>query len=184
MEAWAGRRSPQGQGAGGLPWRRGSAGAPHRARALEGLPWGPGSAGAQHRVGALEGLLWRPGLAKAPHRARALEGPPWCKVSWRSPLSLYRACRPQGWVTSGQTTTREGVQSHPSVENWIKALLSKALPTRARPSFPITSPSHQEAHTSLSASPIRRQTEAAQRSSLTVAKTKTILQKVNHDEKA
>ena len=100
----------------GLLWQRGLAGAPHRAEALEGLPWGPGSAGAQHRAGALE-------------------GPPWCKVSCRSPLSLHRACRPQGWVTSGQTTTREGVQSHPSVENWIKALLSKALPTRARPSF-------------------------------------------------
>ena len=169
---------------GGLLWRRGLAGPPHRAGVLEGLPFSPGLAGAPHRAEALEGLPWGPGSAGAQHRAGALEGPPWCKVSWRSPLSLHRACRPQGWVTSGQTTTREGVQSHPSVENWIKALLSKALPTRARPSFPITSPSHQEAHTSLSASPIREQTEAAQRSSLTVVKTKTILQKVNHDEKA
>ena len=27
------------------------------------------------------------------------------------------------------------MQPHPSAENWIKALLSKALPTKARPSF-------------------------------------------------
>ena len=32
-------------------------------------------------------------------------------------------------------TTREGVQTHPSADNWIKALVSKALPTRARTSF-------------------------------------------------
>ena len=30
---------------------------------------------------------------------------------------------------------REEVQSRPSADNWIKALLSKALPTRTRPSF-------------------------------------------------
>ena len=32
--------------------------------------------------------------------------------------------------------TRQRVQAHPSAENWIIALLSKALPTRTRPSFP------------------------------------------------
>ena len=31
---------------------------------------------------------------------------------------------------------REGVQLHPSADNWIKTLLNMALPTRARPSFP------------------------------------------------
>ena len=46
----------------------------------------------------------------------------------------HRACRSQGWVTSGQTTTREGVRLHPSADNWMKALLRKALPSRARPS--------------------------------------------------
>ena len=40
------------------------------------------------------------------------------------------------WVTSGQTTNREGAQPHPSAENWIKELLNMALPTRGRPSFP------------------------------------------------
>ena len=72
--------------------------------------------------------------------------------SWRSPLTRPRAGSVQfsqslshvwlfatpwtvGWVTSGQKTTKEGVPPHPSADNWIKALLSKALPTRARPSF-------------------------------------------------
>ena len=31
---------------------------------------------------------------------------------------------------------REGIQPHPSAENWIKDLPSMVLPTRARPSFP------------------------------------------------
>ena len=82
--------------------------------------------------------------------------------------TCQRFRRPQGWVTSGQTTNREGVQPHPSADNWIKALLSKALPCRARPCpaeqdpvFPTTSPSHLESYTSLLASSIRGQTEAA-----------------------
>ena len=40
------------------------------------------------------------------------------------------ASRPQGWVTSGQATYREGAQFHPWADNLIKALLSKALHTR------------------------------------------------------
>ena len=35
-------------------------------------------------------------------------------------------------IASGQTTIREGVQPHPSADNWIKALLSKALSIRTR----------------------------------------------------
>ena len=31
---------------------------------------------------------------------------------------------------------REGIQPHPSIENWIKDLLSKALPIRPRPRLP------------------------------------------------
>ena len=46
--------------------------------------------------------------------------------------SKSRALRPQGWVSSGQTTNREGAQPHPSAVNRIKDLQSKALPTRAR----------------------------------------------------
>ena len=59
------------------------------------------------------------------------------------------------------------MQPHPSADNWIKALLSKALPTRARPSF-----FHQEAYTSLLASSITQQTEEARRRSPTEAKKK------------
>ena len=33
---------------------------------------------------------------------------------------------------------REGRQPHSSTENWIKDLLSKALPIRTRPSFPLS----------------------------------------------
>ena len=61
--------------------------------------------------------------------------------------------RPEGWVLSGQTTTREEVQCQPSADNWIKALLSKALPTRPRPG-----PSHQEAYKSFLASSTRGKT--------------------------
>ena len=37
-----------------------------------------------------------------------------------------------------QVNSREGTQLHPSTENWIKDLLSMALPIRTRPSFPLS----------------------------------------------
>ena len=37
-----------------------------------------------------------------------------------------------------QVNNREGTQLHPSIENWIKVLLSMALPIRTRPSFPLS----------------------------------------------
>ena len=37
-----------------------------------------------------------------------------------------------------QVNSREGTQSHPSTENWIKDLLSMALSTRKRPSLPLS----------------------------------------------
>ena len=37
-----------------------------------------------------------------------------------------------------QVNSREGTQLHPSTENWIKDLLSVALPIRTRPSFPLS----------------------------------------------
>ena len=37
-----------------------------------------------------------------------------------------------------QVNKREGTQLHPSTENWIKDLLSMALPIRTRPSFPLS----------------------------------------------
>ena len=153
--------------------------------------------------------------------------------NWKVPvgvntLGIHHQPCDRAW---GQTTTRERVQPHPSADNWIKALLSKALPSRKRkmnslshvcvwlfatpwtvahqappslefsrqyywsglpfPSpgdlsgikprslalqadplqsktwfFPITSPSHQEAYTSILASSIRGQTEEARRTTV------------------
>ena len=40
------------------------------------------------------------------------------------------------YSASGQTTNREGAQPNPLTENWVNDLLSMALPTRARLSFP------------------------------------------------
>ena len=71
----------------------------------------------------------------AHHRDRGIGRAPLVMLSWGLPLTLPYSPRPQGWVTSGQTTTRKGMQPHPSVDNWIKVLLSKTWPTRARPSF-------------------------------------------------
>ena len=51
----------------------------------------------------------------------------------------------------------EGVKPHASADKWIKDLLG---PPDQDPVFPITSPSHQKAYTSLLASSIREQTKA------------------------
>ena len=115
----------------------------------------------QNYLLVLEGLLWSTGWQGLTTGTGPLEGPPWSKPSWSLPLTR-RARWPQGWVASGQTTSWEGVQPHQSTDNWIKALFSKALPTRARPSFSHhQSLAHQEGYTSLLASPIRGQTEEA-----------------------
>ena len=39
-----------------------------------------------------------------------------------------------------QLNSREGTQVHPSVENWIKDLLSMASPINTRPSFSLSQP--------------------------------------------
>ena len=77
-----------------------------------------------------------------------------------------------------------GSAIHPSAENWIKVLLSKVLPTRARPSF-----SHHQSIPSRSLhKPLSLISQRADRRnkkhSFTAVKTKIILQNVNHDEKA
>ena len=68
----------------------------------------------------------------------------WTQQSWELQGVL-------AWVLSKEFGLRpnywEGTQPHPSAENWIKDLLSMALPMRARPRFPTASPSHQEAST-------------------------------------
>ena len=37
-----------------------------------------------------------------------------------------------------QVNSREGIQLHPSTENWIKDLLSMALSIKTRPSIPLS----------------------------------------------
>ena len=71
---------------------------------------------------------------------------PWQQQSWEVPIVMvslgvcsqhyHGAYRLLDWFTSGQTTNREGVQIHPSAENWIKVLLSMVLPIRKRSNFP------------------------------------------------
>ena len=41
-------------------------------------------------------------------------------------------------IVWSQVNSREGTQLHPSTENWIKVLLSMALPIRTRLSFPLS----------------------------------------------
>jgi len=47
-----------------------------------------------------------------------------------------RAHRPQGRVAYGQTNTGEGMQPHPSADNWIKSLLRAPCPPEQDPVFP------------------------------------------------
>ena len=56
-----------------------------------------------------------------------------------------------------QVNNREGTQPYPSTENWIKVLLSKALPIRTKPSFPLSQSLYQEASISLLSFSVRGQ---------------------------
>ena len=93
--------------------------------------------------------------------------------------------RPQDWATSGEATNREGAQPPPSVENWIKVLLSMALPITARLSC-----SHHQSfpsgnlQRSLNLIHQRADRRSQKGHNPTAARTKTTSQKVNHDEKA
>ena len=64
-------------------------------------------------------------------------------------------------------TTREGVQTHPSADNWIKALLNMALPTQ----FFLSGSLHKP----LSLIHQRADRRSKKKQNLTAAKTKTIL---------
>ena len=71
---------------------------------------------------------------------------PWTKEPGRlQSMGSQRVTLGHNWVTSLSSTTpwpqvnnREGIQPHPSTENWIKDLLSMAPPIRTRPSFPLS----------------------------------------------
>lgn len=123
----------------------------------------------------LEGLLGRCGSAVAPHGHR---GP-----GSGSPGGLYQPftiqpSRLQGWA-SGEATNR-GAQPRPSAENWIKVLLSMALPITAR----LSCSHHRFTPIRKLTSSTRGQTRSKKGHNLTAARTKTASQKVNHDEKA
>ena len=48
-----------------------------------------------------------------------------------------------------QVNNMEGRQPHPLTDNWIKDILNMAPPIRAKPKFPLSLSSHQEAFISL-----------------------------------
>ena len=80
----------------------------------------------------LEGLLQRRGwlwltVGTRTLAAEVLGSTPWREPSQSPPLAPKKSLgRLQCWVTSGQTTNREGTQPHPSVDKQIKVLLSCA----------------------------------------------------------
>ena len=80
----------------------------------------------------LEGLLWRRGVAVAHHGDRDTGSRSSGKYSLalalpESTISPTKGPgRLQCWVTSDQTTNREGTQPHPSADRQIKVLLSSA----------------------------------------------------------
>ena len=111
--------------------------------------------------------------------AAVLENASWRKSFWRLPLTPHRVHRPQGWVATSQATNREGAQLHPSANNWIKDLMSMALPTRTRPNF-----SHCQSlpsgslHKALSLIYQKEDRKSKKNHTPTMARTKATLQKL------
>ena len=108
----------------------------------------------------LEGLLWRWRVAVAHCRDKDTGSSNSGEYSlvWVHLEAATSSPRPipsqQCWDASGQTANRAGTQPHPSADRLLKVFLSTALPTRGtRPSSTYqwagTSPSYQEACTSL-----------------------------------
>ena len=134
----------------------------------------------------LEGLLWRCGSGGARHRARALaaavwECPPWHKPSWRQQLT---GPQPTGLGRLRPTSYQGRSETPPLPDNWIKALLSKTLSNRARPSFPSTIPSRQRSlHKPLSLNHQGAYSRSKKNQNPTT-RTKVTIQKVNQYEKA
>ena len=62
-------------------------------------------------------------------------------------------------IVCPQVNNGEGTQPHPSTEDWIKDLLTVALPFKQDPVSPSVSLSHQEASISLLSFSIRGQTD-------------------------
>ena len=148
----------------------------------------------QNQLLVLEGLLWRHWSTGAHHRD---EGTGSCSPG-RLPLVLtllgvainpkmeprdHRAHRAR--LSQAKKTTREGVQPHPPADNWIKALLSKALSTRTRSSY-----SHHQSlslgslHKPLSLLLHQRADRRSKNHSPRETNRKATLQKINQREKA
>ena len=87
---------------------------------------------------------------------------------WKVPLGVchqpyHKAGRSQGSVTSGQTTTREGVKPHPPADDWIKGFAEQEPAHQSKTQFFPSLPS-RSLHKSLSLSH-----ERTDRSSSTVS---------------
>ena len=99
-------------------------------------------------------------------------------------LNWTESPRPRaGSPQAKQLPERECNPTHQQIIG-LKLYRARPCPPEWDPVFPIASPSHQEAYISLLVSSIRGQTEEAQRSTVSAAKIKTVLHKVNHDENA
>ena len=86
----------------------------------------------------LEGLMQKQGVTVAHHEDKDTGSRSFSKYSlwWALPKSAISPSKEQGrlqcWVSSGQTTNREGTQPHPSADKWIKILLSSAQQSKAQ----------------------------------------------------
>ena len=126
----------------------------------------------QNYLLVLKGLLWRCRSAGAHHR----DGDTGSSCLGRSPLvktlleiTIIPTIEPKdpraGWPQAKKLRGRE----HNPTHQWIiglKLYRARPCPPEQDPAFPTTSPSHEEAYTSLLASFIRGQTEEARRSTI------------------
>ena len=100
-------------------------------------------------------LQHRCGLVVACFRVGGTE----CSSTCMGPLKTVAIIFITSTIVWPWVSNREETQLHPSTEDWIKDLLSMALPIRTGPSFPSVSLSYQEASISLLSFSIRGQTD-------------------------
>ena len=141
----------------------------------------------------LEGLLQRRGwwlwltLRTRTVEAEVLGSTPWHEPSQSLPLPPpKKAGRLQSWVASGQTINREGTQPHPSVDKWIKVLLSSAQQSKSQLYPPPLPPIRKLAHTRLLDSLVHQRADSRSKKNYNPAAcgTKTTFKKDRQDQKA